>query len=486
MKNQDILFTGQLTYKEIEFTFVFDGEELRLIPPKDKKQEIKEKWLHTQPKQGIYIPNTPMMEESYLSGICNESGRKIVFLTRQNSNITTYGIPSLSHSFVLSVKVIAYIVLFKSNHSAIDRINFTNSEINAIHPVNESFTFSLGTDLGRFNQNGIITLTTKDFDSTTTEKQKFSVDDKEVDVYFAISRGVSTKIEEPPLSLDSSLMFEFSPTNDYEFILRLWYIAKDFLSFLCYRRDVYLPIAKLSAPCSNGTHEEFANLYVVGEDGQPNIESIKKGRYIKQELIAGCEGKILTDIAANELYLRHIPESYDSGLHKNAASFIMLTSAFEWEFRRTYPNGVKKDKETLSIEKTVTDEIDDLFKKSSGKLRDKYRYLKKRVKDDPLQSEIEQIGKDFAEIINLFGEYLYSMNNAKLVYSEMGKRLGDQRNHFAHGDLDKDFIDLSLLDLIFLERIVYAMQLKNYAIETPKIQNAINALFRCNLPLTQA
>ena len=193
----------------------------------------------------------------------------------------------------------------------------------------------------------------------------------------------------------------------------------------------------------------------------------------------------MEDIASNKLYLRHIPKSYDSGQHIDAAKFIMLTSAFEWEFRRIYPNGVKKSEAALAVEKTATEEIEILFRRSTGRLRNKYRYLKKRIKDDPLQSEIVQVGTDFAEIINLFGERLYSLSNEKLIYSEMGQRLADQRNHFAHGDLDKDFIDLSLLDLIFLERIVYAMQLKYYAIEAPKIQSAINDLFHCGFALPE-
>lgn len=36
------VYTGTLTYKQIEFSFVFDGEELRLIPPKDKHQEVND------------------------------------------------------------------------------------------------------------------------------------------------------------------------------------------------------------------------------------------------------------------------------------------------------------------------------------------------------------------------------------------------------------------------------------------------------------
>ena len=35
------LYTGNLRYKNIDFTFVFDKTELRMIPPKDKEYEIE-------------------------------------------------------------------------------------------------------------------------------------------------------------------------------------------------------------------------------------------------------------------------------------------------------------------------------------------------------------------------------------------------------------------------------------------------------------
>ena len=76
-----------------------------------------------------------------------------------------------------------------------------------------------------------------------------------------------------------------------------------------------------------------------------------------------------------------------------------------------------------------------------------------------------------------------SMNKETLKYSEMGLRLSQQRNNFAHGNLDKDFIGLSLLDLIYLEYIVYAMQLKEYGVDNKSIQRAINDLFGCLLAL---
>lgn len=78
---------------------------------------------------------------------------------------------------------------------------------------------------------------------------------------------------------------------------------------------------------------------------------------------------------------------------------------------------------------------------------------------------------------------MYSYNNEELDYSKMGSRLADQRNHFAHGDLDKDFIGLSLLDLIFLERIIYAIQLKICGVDDKNIQKSINELFHCNFAI---
>ena len=43
------------------------------------------------------------------------------------------------------------------------------------------------------NKTGILTITTKDWDATTTQKQEFNVDGTIVSAYFGVSRGISTK-----------------------------------------------------------------------------------------------------------------------------------------------------------------------------------------------------------------------------------------------------------------------------------------------------
>ena len=72
--------------------------------------------------------------------------------------------------------------------------------------------------------------------------------------YFGITRSVSSKIHEAPLSVYSSMMFEFDPTADYRFIYRLWGIARQYIRFLCYRKNVFIPEIELSCPCEGGKH----------------------------------------------------------------------------------------------------------------------------------------------------------------------------------------------------------------------------------------
>lgn len=468
------LYTGTLTYRDVDFTFVFDQKELRLIPPVDKQHIIEHEWKLKEFTKGAYVPADPIVvEDDYLVGMCNETNHKIVFLPQKGSYL------SFCNAVVL-IELTAYVIC-KSNRDLIDRIEFSCPEINYIHPVNQAIELTI--DPLDYSGKGIAAISTPSFDVTTTEKQMFCVDGKEVRSFFAISRTISTKIHEPPLSLNAALMFEFDATDNYGFILRLWQIARDFIRFLCYRKNVFIPSAGLSAPYEGEKHERFATMFLVRQNGKTEQDALQKGRYIKQIYISGNEGIILKDVATESIYLRHLPESYRLGRHIDAARFVMIMAAFEWEFRRLYPEGVRKTDTKIEVERIVSEEIENQLQAAHGEKRRIYKFLRGLVKSDSLQSEIIQTGKDFSDIIGVFGDRLYSMNGQKLEYNEMGRRLADQRNHFAHGDLDKEFIGLSLLDLIYMEYIVYAMQLKYYGVEKIAIQKAINELFHLNFAL---
>ena len=468
------IYTGVTKYKDIDFTFVFNGENLRLIPTTENVRKVETEWLMTPIAKGTFIPNTDLkMEDSFLIGRCHENGKRIVFFTQKNAIIS-------SNNLVLIVQLIGYLEC-STGKEKFGKISFLGPEINIIHPVNQSFDFSFNPTT--VSSDGVFSITTKNFDITSTTPQEFEVDEKKVNVQFSVSRKFSTKILEPPILLESSMLFEFNETEDYDFLVRLWFIAKEFISFLCYRNNICMKPAVVSSKNQDGKYQFFGILTMMNQGTEEELYALKQNRCIKQSTISGHEGQILTDIAGDSLYTRHLPKTYDDGRHIDASRFIMITAAFEWEFHRTYPNGVPKKKSTILIENEAIEALQRLIDSSTGKLKNKYKFLSKLIRSDSLQTELVKIGEDFDSIIGNFGKHLYSLNGEELIYSSMGERLSSQRNHFAHGDLDKDFIGLALLDLIYLEYIVYAMQMKHYGIEDANIRNAINELFHLNFAL---
>ncbi len=468
MRTEFNLYTGKITYKNIEFDFVFNKSELRLITPDEKIGETR-RWFMNELRPGAYTFGGPVyIEDSYLIGVINETGQTIIFFT-PHSRIVCY-------NHILTVSVESYMIN-RSDVEYIDRIGFRSEEIDYIYSSRQALCLS------SWGDDGTVSIKTTKCDVNKSERQTFEVDGKSVSVYFNIMRTTYFSENKPPLELHSTMYFEFEKTNDYSFVRRLWFVAKSFIQYLCYRENVGIPEAEISTKSEKGKELFVATLYTLNETSTVEPNTLSKGRYIKQQYISGFEGKILDDIASDKLYQRHIPLSYEQGCAIDAARFVMITAAFEWEFKRSYPNGVPKKESTIEAEKCAAVELEKLIKNSSGKLKKKYQFLKRLIKSDSLQSEIEQIGKDYSSIIDIFGNQLYSINGEELKYSEMGKRLGDQRNHFAHGDLDKEFIGNSLLDLIFLEYIIYAMQLKYYGIPDDNIKKIINELFNCSILL---
>ena len=161
----------------------------------------------------------------------------------------------------------------------------------------------------------------------------------------------------------------------------------------------------------------------------------------------------------------------------DAGDFVIITAAFEWEFKKIYPNGIPKSDQQIKAEQEAKNALENLKKNSTSRLKNIYKHLEKLIGNDPLKNEIKRIGTDYDDIIGKMGERLYLKNRENFCYSEIGDRLATQRNNFAHGNLDKNFIGLSLLDLVFLKRIIYVMQLDSCGVERKQIAKAITELF---------
>lgn len=467
-----MLLTGSMEYKGIDFTFTFNRESLHLIPPADKKDEIRMKWFMTEIAEGMYtFGPAPKVEAPFLIGACNETGRTLIFIPAEGTLIS-------NQNSVLAISIAAYIECGISA-PAVTKITFTSPELDYIAPISQRY---IGFVTPRGGQTkGILNILSDDCSESLTEKRAFIVDGIDVQVSFGISKTFSNIVGQAPLAIHSAMMMEFAPTRDYTFLLRLWSVAKEFIQYMCYRRNVFLPSAVLSSTADNRVSYNSATLYVVNETGDNEPEVLRKKQYISLSHIFGYEHLILNDIAAHTLYTQHVPDTHASSKRINAARVIMTTAAFEREFSRIYPAGIKKSETLLKAEQEASVQLQTLISNSSGKLKSVYKHMQSLPKSSQLQAEIIQAGKDFRKILAIFGRQLYTLKDADVPYPDIGERLANLRNHYAFGNLDIELSESTLLDMSYLERIIYVMQLAFFGMESKSIQQAVNELFGCGL-----
>ena len=456
------LYSGYVVFRNETYAFAFSDDELHLIPPEERKDACIDTFFLNSLRS-----NEDAVNEDYIEGECYETNSRIVFLPVKNSLVD-----SINSSLI--IKIFAYI-LFNHRPAEFSRIAFSCPEINHIHPITQAIRHE-----SIMEDDVVFSVRTMPNEKTCTERQLFHIDGHDVYAYFGMIQTASAKVDRPPLSITASLYFDFEPTLDYGFAYRLWQTAYHFIRFLCYRNNISLPVATLHSLYKDDLYPKCAELRVVANKEETETYPLETDRCIKQAFIAGSEGKILSDIAQNMICLRHIPETYKAGKHFNEARYVLITAAFEWEFQRLYPDGITKSDESRAAEAAVTKALTQLKEEAGGKQRKIYKRLLKLVESSSIASDIVQVGEDFPFMAELFGNRMYELNGAVLDYAEMGKRLSSQRNHFAHADMDKPFDEDSIMDLAYVEWIVYAVQLRYYEVSDRNIQQAINSLFHLN------
>lgn len=198
------MVTGTINFRGVDFTFVFDRDELRLIPPKELKRTV-ELWFMKELSQGVYTIGDPVVvEEEFLIGKCNE-GLEIIFFPEVGQSLGRY-------NCVLIIDVQAYIWK-KLGCDEIDRVAFQSLELDCIYPCKGAIDTTAWCDTGEYK------VETKPFADISTPKQHFVVDGTDVNVNFGVSITAGGDYTKPPFNLHTEMYFEFESTTNYALFL---------------------------------------------------------------------------------------------------------------------------------------------------------------------------------------------------------------------------------------------------------------------------
>lgn len=442
------MYSGVLNYQNISYHFIIKANELIMDPLEEGSISV-----YTCFTEGN------VLKEDFFVGCLTPSGADVIMIPRGNRFSCS--------NYTIKVPLLC-IIEFIDQITPISGIQLNGDELNCIYDIRKSIhEWSPSLEHG---------VSIKIASKIPFDDGNVTFKDNKIFCKFLIGYILKYGIEEAPISLYSVLELSFQETNDYYFLIDIIGYCKKTISFLCNRRNTNITNIKLI----NKDARECAKIILYCDDFKKENSDIIKNRYIPYEKIRGNFHKVLQDIIDKKLYTLHIPESHHQSITITPASFLMDMAAFENEFKRLYPSGLKHSPNSEKAHKDAKEKINSLITNSSGKEKNIYQFLYKLINSDSLGEKLKIVLDDFSDIINPFGNYLYEINNMDYDIPAIAERINNQRNAFAHGNLSKPFYNCYIVDITLVKLLVYAMQLKHYNISDDDIRNIIKKLFDMN------
>lgn len=290
-------------------------------------------------------------------------------------------------------------------------------------------------------------------------KHEFVVNDVKYSLYYADGFTANTCAKHP-IEFKNYMYLESNDIKNIEDYYDIYLKIKNLLSFIYHRRNIRFDTIKIQA--FNGT-----NYFEIGEfvvfDNKTEVEEIDKKKAIKYEQISPVLTRLVKEIFNNDLHLDHIPSSLASNRSVTAGSFVILLAAFQYEFDRFY--SVEHSQSSTKIKNEMFNELSKLMENSNNKKKKKYQVIIDHLDDDILEAKILHIFKKYPNTMERLGKKIYTRNNFNYDKNEIATRLAKQRNNFAHGNIKNKFELISLVDFLFLEKIVYFIQLVNLGLD---------------------
>lgn len=451
------MITGEVVYKSIRYHFTYENHELRM----DAIEEGGFSFFSCSFDNGSLH-----LEEDYITGECFPSGNPVIFIPKYDS---------FSASNNTMIVKIQFLVSFTSEIRTITSVCIEAAELDYIYNVNRSISFDFK------DSTKIENIRIRSSAETTTECGEIKIDDIVVQCSFQISQLLRFGVVKEPIQLSSFIELKFPPTNDYRFIIKLYYYIRGLLRFLCYRKNVCITKTSLYTTDNNKDYQ-CGDFITCFEPEVHETQEVLKDRYIPLDYIYPHVCEILQDIIDGQLYLNHLPISSKHGKSITNASFLMITAAFEAEFSRFNPEGLPLSPSRIKAQAAAETAMRELIGKAQGTEKKIYKFLEKMIKIDATKEKVVLAAKVYSPLVDIFGKQLYALNHVEYNYATIGQRVFDQRNIFAHGKRS-DFIRGALLDVMYLEFLIYGMQLSKYGICPTNIQKAINKLFGRNIAI---
>lgn len=446
---------GEIIYADRKYHFEFENNILQMY---EFNSELISDLEQSIPLVALFPGEKPQIDS--LTGVCYPDGHSIVFL-----DVVDAG----TKNNVLLNRVSQYIeykMLFCSS-SPISGLSIQADELNYIYPVGQTYNYTM-------NETGINSINLQA--STGDQQWVFNLNEIRVTVSFGIMQSFTH--DESPLRLQSALYMEFEPTEDHEFITRLFAIGRNFLRYVCYRRNINITKSSVY------THDGKRKFCPIGSfdaawlhTDYPETKKRMQRNYIPVSSLGTSLGYFFQKLSDDTLYLRHIPASIKDARGITPAHSVMLTAAFEYEYHQLFPEGIKHKAKTQKKHELIKTGLDSLISDEKyDSVKKEFERAKNILTNDNLEAQLNQAFKELSVCFESHAKSLFDLNETEYSTSIMAKTISKMRNDFAHGNINIDYGKETFLSITILPYLIYAMQLKQAGLDESEITKIIGKL----------
>ena len=454
---------GFVEYKGKDVPFIYQNENLQLMPP---NIETWRTWRSEVFKSIMEVKETiegeKWIENLFISGTTNIGEGIMFYISNSSSN----------DNGIISFPVIYVFKYDKEKIAPNEIVGFSieGKEIDYFYNPWKNFEPDVENTNKNFKIKGIKVKEDKKELIGTYQHNNTEV---EVQLSIIYTYSIGTKV---PITAKSRLSFNFSKTQDLEFVMDIFYHCKYFLYYVCNRTNIKLKDIDVHRKNNEGI------IHICEDYGKEEQDKIASKRIINYEYLKEKSILLFQAIEENSIYLENLCSSIDETNSYGITRIIQNFVAFEREYRNLYKEEITRSQEYIEAKKDVLDCIEALKDNNSGKKRGYIRKFARKIEkaENDFGDRMDKALRDCEQILLPFLKYHYKEYNSDMI-EDISNRMNELRNDSAHGNIDLEIKPIHMSDFSVLEELLYTMRLRNMNIDIMNIRRAIKSLKNYNI-----
>lgn len=268
-----------------------------------------------------------------------------------------------------------------------------------------------------------------------------------------------------------------NPISSQSEIITTYYSIKGFLWYISYRSNISINDISLFYFDDNQKKNYCGTIMLPRNINKEKHEDVKK-RIIPFEVLKECSADIVKLINERKIGFKHICKSISDTTHYSSSRTILIFAEFEKEFRMIYGTNVGRSDKFISVLNDIIKILKDKVEEETGERKRYYKSICRFVSkyDLGFGENLKYALNDCKSIL----EYTIKKNykgKFNEVINDLCMRMGNYRNDIAHCKLEFNLEAINIIDIETVEKLLYAMRLKQLEISVDNSIIAIKKLF---------